>query len=53
MTLGNLVKEASFAERARVVGDDSVDVTSLAVCDHVEPVLELLDDIEHRRPRAA
>jgi uncharacterized protein (TIGR00730 family) len=31
----------------------AVDVTSLAVCDRVEPVLALLDDIEHRRPRAA
>src|ERR671932_582306 len=30
-----------------------VDVTTLAVCDDVAPVLELLDDIEHRRPRAA
>jgi hypothetical protein len=30
-----------------------VDVTSLAVFDRVEPVLALLDDIEHRRPRAA
>jgi uncharacterized protein (TIGR00730 family) len=30
-----------------------VDVTTLAVCDTVEPALALLDDIEHRRPRAA
>jgi uncharacterized protein (TIGR00730 family) len=30
-----------------------VDVTTLAVCDSVEPALELLDDVEHRRPRAA
>ena len=29
------------------------DVTSLQVCDAVEPVLEQLDQIEHRRPRAA
>jgi uncharacterized protein (TIGR00730 family) len=29
------------------------DVTTLAVCDHIEPALELLEDIEHRRPRAA
>jgi uncharacterized protein (TIGR00730 family) len=32
---------------------NAVDVTSLAVCDRVEPALELLEDIEHRRPRAA
>jgi uncharacterized protein (TIGR00730 family) len=30
-----------------------VDVTTLLVCDSIEPALELLDDIEHRRPRAA
>jgi uncharacterized protein (TIGR00730 family) len=30
-----------------------VDVTTLAVCDDVGPVLELLDGVEHRRPRAA
>jgi uncharacterized protein (TIGR00730 family) len=30
-----------------------VDVTTLAVCDDVAPVLELLDGVEHRRPRAA
>jgi uncharacterized protein (TIGR00730 family) len=30
-----------------------VDVTTLAVCDDVAPVLELLDRVEHRRPRAA
>jgi len=30
-----------------------VDVTTLAVCDSVEPALELLEDVEHRRPRAA
>jgi uncharacterized protein (TIGR00730 family) len=29
------------------------DVTSLAVCDAIEPAIELLEDIEHRRPRAA
>ena len=29
------------------------DVTSLQVCDSVEPVLQALDQIEHRRPRAA
>jgi len=30
-----------------------VDVTSLRVCDEVGPVLEALDEVEHRRPRAA
>jgi UDP-N-acetylmuramoyl-L-alanyl-D-glutamate--2,6-diaminopimelate ligase len=30
MTLGNLVKKASFAEQARVVGDAGVEITSLA-----------------------
>jgi UDP-N-acetylmuramoyl-L-alanyl-D-glutamate--2,6-diaminopimelate ligase len=30
MTLGNLVKDASFAEQARVVGDADVEITSLA-----------------------
>jgi uncharacterized protein (TIGR00730 family) len=30
-----------------------VDVTTLAVCDRIEPALELLEDTEHRRPRAA
>jgi UDP-N-acetylmuramoyl-L-alanyl-D-glutamate--2,6-diaminopimelate ligase len=30
MTLGNLVKDASFAEQARVVGDAEVEITSLA-----------------------
>jgi uncharacterized protein (TIGR00730 family) len=30
-----------------------VDVTTLAVCDDAAPVLELLDSVEHRRPRAA
>jgi uncharacterized protein (TIGR00730 family) len=30
-----------------------VDVTTLAVSDDVGPVLELLDGVEHRRPRAA
>jgi uncharacterized protein (TIGR00730 family) len=29
------------------------DVTTLAMCDHIEPALELLEDTEHRRPRAA
>jgi uncharacterized protein (TIGR00730 family) len=29
------------------------DVSTLAVCDRIEPALEILDDIEHRRPRAA
>jgi uncharacterized protein (TIGR00730 family) len=29
------------------------DVTSLAVCDAIEPAIELLEDTEHRRPRAA
>jgi uncharacterized protein (TIGR00730 family) len=32
---------------------DAEDVSALAVCDRIEPALELLDDIEHRRPRAA
>jgi uncharacterized protein (TIGR00730 family) len=30
-----------------------VDVTRLKVCDHIEPAIELLEDTEHRRPRAA
>jgi UDP-N-acetylmuramoyl-L-alanyl-D-glutamate--2,6-diaminopimelate ligase len=30
MTLGNLVKDASFAEQARIVGDAGVEITSLA-----------------------
>jgi hypothetical protein len=30
-----------------------VDMTTLRLCDEVEPVLELLDQVEHRRPRAA
>jgi uncharacterized protein (TIGR00730 family) len=30
-----------------------VDVTTMAVCDDVGPVLEMLDGVEHRRPRAA
>lgn len=30
-----------------------VDVTTLAVCDDVDTVLELLDGVEYRRPRAA
>jgi uncharacterized protein (TIGR00730 family) len=29
------------------------DVTTLAVCDDAEPVIELLDAVDHRRPRAA
>jgi uncharacterized protein (TIGR00730 family) len=29
-----------------------VDVTSLRVCDQIDPVLQLLDEVEHRRPRA-
>jgi uncharacterized protein (TIGR00730 family) len=32
---------------------DPEDVSALAVCDRIEPALELLEDIEHRRPRAA
>jgi uncharacterized protein (TIGR00730 family) len=28
------------------------DITALRVCDHVEPVLAALDEVEHRRPRA-
>jgi uncharacterized protein (TIGR00730 family) len=30
-----------------------VDVTSLRLCDDVEPLLDLLEHVEHRRPRAA
>jgi uncharacterized protein (TIGR00730 family) len=30
-----------------------VDVTTLVVCDEIAPVLEVLDGVEHRRPRAA
>jgi hypothetical protein len=30
-----------------------VDVTALRVCDRIEPALQLLDEVEHRRPRAA
>jgi len=30
-----------------------VDVSTLVVCDRIEPALELLDDVDHRRPRAA
>jgi uncharacterized protein (TIGR00730 family) len=29
------------------------DVSTLAVCDETEPVLEILEAVEHRRPRAA
>ena len=29
------------------------DVTALRVCDRIEPALQLLDEVEHRRPRAA
>jgi hypothetical protein len=29
------------------------DVARLAMCDHIEPAVELLEDTEHRRPRAA
>jgi uncharacterized protein (TIGR00730 family) len=29
------------------------DVSTLAVCDEAGPVLEILEDVEHRRPRAA
>jgi hypothetical protein len=29
------------------------DVTALRVCDRIELALQLLDDVEHRRPRAA
>jgi uncharacterized protein (TIGR00730 family) len=29
------------------------DVSTLAVCDEARPVLEILEDVEHRRPRAA
>jgi uncharacterized protein (TIGR00730 family) len=42
--------------RDTVVAEGNIapqDVTTLAVCDHVEPALELLEDVEHRRPRAA
>jgi uncharacterized protein (TIGR00730 family) len=29
------------------------DVSTLAVCDETRPVLEILEDVDHRRPRAA
>jgi hypothetical protein len=28
------------------------DVSTLMVCDEIEPAIELLGDVEHRRPRA-
>ena len=42
--------------RDTVAGDGNIalaDVTTLCVCDQIEPAIELLEDIEHRRPRAA
>jgi uncharacterized protein (TIGR00730 family) len=42
--------------RETVVADGNIapyDVTTLAICDQLEPALELLEDVEHRRPRAA
>jgi uncharacterized protein (TIGR00730 family) len=42
--------------REAVLADGNInpeDVSALAVCDRIEPALELLEDIEHRRPRAA
>jgi uncharacterized protein (TIGR00730 family) len=29
-----------------------VDVTALRIADRIEPVLEVLEEVEHRRPRA-
>jgi uncharacterized protein (TIGR00730 family) len=42
--------------REAVLADGNInpeDVSALAVCDRIEPALELHEDIEHRRPRAA
>jgi len=42
--------------RESVVGEGNIapdDVRTLEVCDAVGPVLEILEDVEHRRPRAA
>jgi uncharacterized protein (TIGR00730 family) len=42
--------------RDAVLADGNInpeDVSTLAVCDRIEPAVELLEDIEHRRPRAA
>jgi uncharacterized protein (TIGR00730 family) len=42
--------------RDSVLADGNIgkaDVDALTVCDKVEPVVGLLDDVDHRRPRAA
>jgi uncharacterized protein (TIGR00730 family) len=42
--------------RDSVAADGNIaltDVTTLAMCDQIEPAIELLEDTEHRRPRAA
>ena len=42
--------------RSAVLGDeyvDEADIGKLAICDDIEPALELLADVVHRRPRAA
>jgi uncharacterized protein (TIGR00730 family) len=42
--------------RESVAADGNIsldDVTTLAICDQIEPALELLEDTDHRRPRAA
>jgi uncharacterized protein (TIGR00730 family) len=42
--------------RDSVAADGNIalsDVTTLRVCDKIEPAIELLEDTEHRRPRAA
>jgi uncharacterized protein (TIGR00730 family) len=43
------LREAVLAEGNINPGD----VSALAICDRIEPAVELLEDIEHRRPRAA
>jgi uncharacterized protein (TIGR00730 family) len=43
------LRDTMLAERYIAAGD----VTDLRVCDDIPPVLELLDQVEHRRPRAA
>ncbi len=42
--------------RDSVLADGNIgpaDVSTLEVCDEARPVLEILEDVEHRRPRAA
>jgi uncharacterized protein (TIGR00730 family) len=42
--------------RDSVLADGNIspaDVSTLMVCDEIEPAIELLGDVEHRRPRAA